>query len=168
MECIGPTDPCVDNPEELKRRLREGGFQLLHFTGHGQFNKRNPDNSALLLGRPGQQRASFTANEIAQVARASDLTFVFFNACELGAAGSPTSSWNVAGMIDALTRNGVPAALGMRWRVGNLNGRKLVERFYGELLAGTPSEVALLHARQSLNDQPDWANPVLTKRHGML
>jgi hypothetical protein len=77
--------------------------------------------------------------------------------------------WEEAGIVDALTRAGVPVSVGMRWIVGEQNGRKLTEIFYKELLSsGRSAEYALMVARQAVGDQPDWANPILTKRHGIL
>jgi hypothetical protein len=51
-----------------------------------------------------------------------------------------------------------------------VNSRQLVKRFYETLLGGDTLEHALMLARQKLGDagQSDWANPILTKRHGVL
>jgi CHAT domain-containing protein len=76
--------------------------------------------------------------------------------------------WKEAGIVDALTRAGVPATVGMRWQVGDQNSRKLAQTFYTELLSGKPVERALTIARQAVENEPDWVNPVLTKRHGVL
>ena len=49
-----------------------------------------------------------------------------------------------------------------------MSARKLVTRFYTDLLAGHPIEQALLFARQELQTGVEWANPVFSKRHGVL
>ena len=168
-----PDHPDVSDPEAIKRLLRDGGYQLFHFTGHGLFNQSDPSQSKLVLGRARERGKELTAASLAQVARESELVLVFLSACQVGrtTGQEPARPWEEAGIVDALTRAGVPATLGMRWNVGEQNGRKLAETFYTELLngkSGKSIERALMIARQAVGDQPDWANPILTKRHGVL
>jgi len=165
-----PADEDVSDPEAIKRLIRDGGYHLFHFTGHGLFNDDDPARSKLLLGRARERGKELTAAALAQVARESDLILVFLSACEVGltAGQAEARPWKEAGIVDALTRAGVPAAVGMRWIVGDQNGRMLAQTFYTELLSGKPAERALMIARQAVADQPDWANPILTKRHGVL
>jgi hypothetical protein len=165
-----PDDEDVSDPEAIKRLIRDGGYHLFHFAGHGQFNDADPSHSRLVLGRARERGKELTAAALAEVARESDLVLVFLSACEVGGAAEQAASqpWKEAGIVDALTRAGVPATLGMRWVVGDQNGRTLAQTFYTELLSGKPAERALMIARQAVGNQPDWANPVLTKRHGVL
>jgi CHAT domain-containing protein len=161
----------VGDPERIKDLIRDGGYQLLHFIGHGQFNPGDPAQSKLILGRAKEKGKAITATALAQVARESKLILVFLSACEgAGEAGEKILPWQEAGMVDALIRSGVPATVGMRWIVGDANSHLLVERFYETLLGGDTLEHSLMLARQKLGDadQPDWANPILTKRHGVL
>ncbi len=170
VDVRGPDHEDVSDPEAIKRLMRDGGHQLFHFTGHGLFNADDPSHSKLVLGRAGERGRELTAAALAQVARESDLVLVFLSACEVGhtAEQSALQPWKEAGIVDALTRAGVPATLGMRWEVGDQNSRKVAQTFYTELLAGKPAERALMIARQAVGGEPDWANPILTKRHGVL
>ncbi len=165
-----PTDSDVSDPEAIKRLIRDGGYHLLHFTGHGQFDDTDPSRSRLVLGRPKERDKELTAAALAEVARESDLVLVFLSACEVGLMVEQEASqpWKEAGIVDALTRAGVPAAVGMRWQVGDQNSHTLAQTFYTELLSGKPAERALMIARQAVENEPDWANPILTKRHGVL
>jgi len=165
-----PDDPDVSDPEAIKRLLRDGGYQLFHFTGHGLFNDDQPTRSKLMLGRARERDIALTAEALAEVARESALVLVFLSACEVGLTDElPLSRpWEEAGVVDALTRAGVPATVGMRWRVGDQNSRKIAQTFYTELLGGKPAERALTFARQAVAGEADWANPILTKRHGVL
>jgi hypothetical protein len=160
----------VSDPEAIKRLIRDGGYQLFHFTGHGLFNDGDPSRSKLVLGRARERGKELTAAALAQVARESDLILVFLSACQVGLTAEQADArpWEEAGIVDALTRAGVPATVGMRWNVGDQNSRKLAQTFYTELLNGKPAERALMIARQAMQDEPDWANPILTKRHGVL
>lgn len=165
-----PDDPDVSDPEAIKRLLRDGGYQLFHFAGHGRFDEADPSRSRLILGLARERGKALTAAALADVARESALVMVFLSACQVGQTEElpPLRTWEEGGVVDALTRAGVPATVGMRWIVGDENGRKLVQTFYTDLLAGKSAERALMHARQEVADQPDWANPILTKRHGVL
>lgn len=165
-----PTDEDVSDPEAIKRLIRDGGYHLFHFMGHGLFNDDDPSRSKLVLGRARERGRELTATALAQVARESDLILVFLSACEVGLTAEQAVSqpWKEAGMVDALTRAGVPATVGMRWRVGAQNNQTMVRLFYTELLSGKSAERALMIARQAIENQADWANPILTKRHGVL
>ena len=165
-----PDDDDVSDPEAIKRLLRDGGYQLFHFTGHGLFDDDDPSKSKLVLGKFKERGKELTAAALAQVARESELILVFLSACQVGGEAEREESrpWQEAGIVDALTRAGVPATLGMRWNVGDENGRKLAQNFYTELLNGKSAEHALMLARQAVIEQPDWANPILTKRRGVL
>jgi len=165
-----PTDADVNDPEAIKDLIRSGGYHLLHFTGHGQFNAADPPQSHLVLGLAGVPDVRLTAAALAEAGRDSGLTLVFLSACELGATAEAQEGrpWEEEGVVDALMQAGVPATIGMRWKVGDGNSRKLAETFYTQLLGGEPIERALMIARQAVENEPDWANPVLTKRHGVL
>ena len=165
-----PADEDVSDPEAIKRLLRDGGYHLFHFTGHGLFNDDDPSGSKLVLGRARERGKELTAAALAEVARESDLVLVFLSACEVGLTAGQAASrpWKEAGIVDALTRAGVPATVGMWWIVGDQNGRTLAQTFYSELLGGKSTERALMIARQAVENEPDWANPILTKRHGVL
>lgn len=170
VDACRPTDQEVGDPEAIKRLLRDGSYHLFHFTGHGLFDDDDPSRSKLVLGRPRERNKELTAAALAEVARESELTLVFLSACEVGltAEQAKRRPWQEAGIVDALTRAGVPATVGMRWIVGDQNGRTLAQIFYTELLSGKPAERALTIARQAVENEPDWANPILTKRHGVL
>jgi CHAT domain/SIR2-like domain len=162
------------SPEKLKSLIRAGKYQLLHYTGHAQFLLAQPSKSKLVLSRPSREwDGGLTAEALAEVARETGLILVVLSACE-GAQEfqMQEQTWQEAGLMDALTRAGVPAVLAMRWVVGSPNSRVIAETFYTHLRNGESIELALMYARQALKDlkggQADWANPVLAKRHGVL
>jgi hypothetical protein len=170
VDVIKSDDPLVSTPADLVTRIRQGGYHLFHFAGHGLFDEDDPPASQLVLGQMGEPGLFLTAADLAAVARDSDLSLVFLNACYLADEDQidPARPWEEGGMVDGLVRNGVPAAVGMRWKMGDDNASKLIKRFYEELLRGQPIERALMWARQDLRQEADWVNPVLTKRHGVL
>ena len=169
VDTCQPDGPEVQDPETIKTLLRSGKYQLLHFIGHGLFKPRKAAESYLQLGAKGQSSKLITATDLADAARESNLVLVFLSACH-GATEAQKSDqpWKEAGLMDALTRAGVPVSVGMRWIVADTNSHKLAQEFYKHLMGGETAEQALLHARQSLGSSFDWANPILTKRHGIL
>jgi hypothetical protein len=170
VDVRGPDHPEVNDPEAIKDLIRNGGYHLLHFTGHGQFDANDPPQSHMVLGLPGEPNVKLTATALAEAGRKSGLTLVFLSACELGGTAEQDEDrpWEEDGLVDALMQSGIPAAIGMRWKIGDENGHKLALTFYKGLLSGQPIELALMNAREAVEDEPDWANPVLTKRHGVL
>ncbi len=167
---LGPDEAAISDSTIVKQKIRDGGYQLLHFIGHGQFDQEDPAQSFLLLGRPGEPDTKLSATELAQVAQESGLTFTFLSACQAGdtAVTDEERPWEETGIVNGLLRKGVPAALGMRWNIGDASAKQLVTQFYTELLAGRSIEQAVLSARRDLQAGVEWANPVFSKRHGVL
>ena len=171
VRVIGPDDPEADDPQAIADLLRSD-YQLLHFTGHGRFDAIQPEKSYLLLGQA--QEKQLTAEAIGSAARDGALILAVLSACSVGRTqGSALPNqrrWLEAGIVDALARSGVPATLGMRWKVGEQNALALTQAFYAALLGAPPRSVqqALMQARQAIRDQADWVNPILTKLHGVL
>ena len=96
---------------------------------------------------------------------------VFVSAC-FGAKDDAIDEerpWEVAGILTGLLRAGVPAAVGMRWKVGDSASRQLAEQYYANLFADMPPEKALQRARLGLlaDNKVDWANPIISKRRGV-
>lgn len=168
VDVLSPDDARLDDVEAVKTLVRDGDYHWLHFVGHGEFDADDAKESALILGTLAVPKVRLTAERLAELGRSCALTFVFLSACDLGAAAPPGRPWEESGAANALYENGVPAVLAMRWRVGDDTCRRMATVFYRDLLRGASAEVALMHARQAVHDRPDWANPVLLKRLGVL
>ena len=171
VDICQPDEAMIDDPAKVLAKLLNGRYQLLHFIGHGQFNLAAPENSGLLLGRPGAADKQLSATILAQAAKESSLTMVFVSAC-FGAKDDAIDEerpWEVAGILTGLLRAGVPAAVGMRWKVGDSASRQLAEQYYANLFADMPPEKALQRARLGLlaDNKVDWANPIISKRRGV-
>ncbi len=168
VDVCQPDEALIDDPAKVLAKILNGRYQLLHFIGHGQFNLAEPANSGLLLGRPGVEDKQLSATILAQAAKESRLTMVFVSACfgAKDAAIDEERPWEVAGILTGLLRAGVPAAVGMRWKVGDSASRQLAEQYYANLFGNMPLEKALQRARLGLlaNNKVDWANPIISKR----
>lgn len=166
--------PDLSSPQAIKNLLRTGGYQLFHFTGHALFNPFDPRQSYLQLGRAEEADKILTAAELSQVVvdPKSQLVLVFLSACSVGTteAAEEKRPWLETGLVDALTRSGVPAVVAMRWEVGEQSALTMAQTFYTALCQHRESpQKALMLARQSIPlAEPHWMNPILTKLYGVL
>jgi len=144
--------------------LETGGFNCLHFACHGEYDRRNPDQSAVLL--EGGQR--FRPNDIAGKKRTfgRDEPLIFLNACETGRAGFALTG--LGGWARAFIGAGAGGFVGSIWEAHDESAYKFAVAFYGHLLEGkTVAEAAKL-ARRSIRraGDPTWlsytvyANPL--------
>jgi tetratricopeptide (TPR) repeat protein len=123
--------------EELVALVQRVRPHVVHLSGHGAVDRG--------VGRfcfeddTGQSDAR-AAEELARVLKDHDVPCVFLNGCQ-------TSQADVAGMCQALTRAGLPLALGWAASVADERATAFVETFYRELLAGEPVPAAAALAR---------------------
>jgi hypothetical protein len=152
-------------PERLQRRLGEGGLDVLHFVGHGQFDAQAREGSLLLEDARGRPRPlAFEA--IRQIVCRRGLRLVFLNACETGRGGR--SEWN-RGVAPALVAAGVPAVVANQYSVLDTAATAFAADFYAQLARGRSLADAAREARVAVgrdlgSDTIDWAIPVLFAR----
>ncbi len=136
--------------EHLRRLVAGQRQRVIHFMGHGGVG----DQGALLFFEQlDGSLAPVTARDFMR--RIKGTTFlVTLNAC-VSAMPGPTTFANLAA---ALTGQGTPYALGMRFSVSDADARTFSRVFYSELARGVPVEDALQQARLELADSPQaWA-----------
>jgi hypothetical protein len=158
--------------QNIEDALRNGGYQIFHFTGHGQYEDLDPQQSKLWVGTPGALEY-LTAEFLRDMVKQSDLRLVFLSACT--SAQQPLEQqapWKISSLADAFVKGGVPAVVAMHWIVGESAGRDLAREFYGRLRR-YPITEALRQTRLSIKGPPyehvmDWANLVLTMRRGVF
>lgn len=138
----------LENPtfSELTDTLRSSPFHVLHFMGHGTFD-RDAREGHLLLPGPDGRPVRLAADRLTQVIRDVDsLRLVFLNACETGRA-MQGSEQPFAGLAHALIRGGVPAVVAMQVAVPDRAAIELSRVFYRRLAAGETVDEALAEAR---------------------
>lgn len=132
---------------KLRELLRRGGYDLIHFAGHGAFNPNNPEQSAWLLS-DGPLWAQEIRNTLARVE--SPPWLVFANACEAAMDGGPRYQGDVFGLASAFINQGVAAYIGPLWPVNDAMALQIATDFYRALLPGRLSlGEALRQAKQS-------------------
>jgi CHAT domain-containing protein len=148
--------------DRLRGLLRSGGYEVLHFAGHGHFDPERPGESGLICARD-------------QVLRGADLdgigdlpALVFFNACEAArvrrraAGGRRTLQGPSTSLAEAFLVGGVANFLGTHWPVGDEAALAFSTRLYPALLSGLPLGEAILDARRAVQSagSGDWADYV--------
>jgi hypothetical protein len=89
-------------------------------------------------------------------------------ACE-GGRRDQVNAWT--GVVPALTRAGIPAVVGMQYKIRDKNAIVFSRRFYRALAAGQPIDAAVTDGRLAIlnrsgDDERDWGVPVLYLRTG--
>lgn len=148
-------------PGQLRERLVEGGFHLLHLFGHGLVRQR--DASFLVLEDEGG-RARFVGEEILAEIFLGDreLNLVTLVACHGGALSSSDS---FSGLAGRLVERGLPAVIAMRRAVTFDTAHLFTGHFYRNLARTGRVDAAVNEARQQLflaqPQGPAWSSPVL-------
>jgi hypothetical protein len=155
-----------------RRRLADtlcgGEHQLVHFMGHGTFDRASGEGVLTLEDEHGG----------ADLLRASDLAgfftgrpmprLVLLASCHSGEPGPDPSFGPFAGVAAALVAGGMPAVVAMQTAVRDSSAIRFTERLYGHLVREDPIEAAVAHARNALRAGRaaalDWVVPVLFVR----
>lgn len=152
--------------ERLEARLRERRYHVVHYLGHGNFNRRRNQTSLYLQDAAGNTHVT-EDTEIVQLFEnlADDYCprLVFLNACE-GAKTSTTDAFR--GLGQQLVLAGIPAVVAMQEKISMGSARKLSATFYRRLLATGVVDQAMNEARSTLMaaGRSDVAVPVLFMR----
>jgi hypothetical protein len=153
--------PVTPQESEVREVLRDGGFDILHFAGHGLADNTDIANAKILLeGR--QERGAYvrtylSATTVEQQARLTapngDKPLVVLNACQVGRTGAQMSS--LGGFAHAFLNRGAGAFISSMWSVGDEPAGTFVTVLYQELLRGEPISDAVIHARNQARNAGD-------------
>jgi hypothetical protein len=151
-ERFGAT-PIRPTPRAVRSLLRGGGFDLLHFAGHGAADAATIEDARILLAagrRDGEELQEYLSatNVSANAAwtRKGEVgPVVVLNACEVGQSGTQLST--VGGFAKAFLDAGASAFVSCLWSVRDEPSRIFVEALYDELLKGATVAEASARAR---------------------
>ena len=158
-------------PEKLRDRLKNGGFHLLHFHGHGTIPRRG--ESVLVLEDDDHKTRFTTESELGGILLGlRDLKLVTLVACH---GGEPSSKDDhLSGLAGSLVRRNVPAVIAMRRAISMKLGIDFTRSLYRQLAKEPCIDAAVNEARHRLYmENPgsvEWSSPVLYMRlpDGML
>ncbi|MBA3534240.1 MAG: CHAT domain-containing protein [Ardenticatenales bacterium] len=157
----------------LREALRESpGFHLLHFDGHGGFDRRL-DSGVLCLRDEEGQMDSVDGEMLATFLEGSSVRMVVLSSCE-SAVGSQKRRYT--GLAQQLMRSSaLPAVIAMQFAIADRSAMAFNGGFYRALAAGYPVDAATVEGRKEILSSvgnhaevafasPDWAAPVLFMR----
>ena len=118
---------------------------VLHFTGHGYYNFKQPLQSALALS----QTDRLTLNEIIKL-DLSTYDLACLCACETAIAGNQTITTEYIGIVSAFLYAGVAKVVSTLWTVESVASAVLMVEFHHRRLTGKPENQALSEAKHWL------------------
>ena len=152
--------PVNATPTDVRRLLRRGDFDLLHFAGHGLADSADIfDAKVLLRGRKRgrsvlpQYLTATNVTENGRWSKPGSGPMVVLNACQVGRGGEQLST--LGGFAKAFLDAGASAFISSLWSVGDQPARTFVETFYDELLSGAPVGLATVRAREQARKAGD-------------
>src|SRR6266566_1177763 len=149
--------------DALRTRLQDikRPVHILHFDGHGVFEGEIERNSGQRKQGGAQGKLAFedsegtldlvSANDLAQILQDSGVKLAVLDACQSAMGDADDAFSSVAAR---LIQGGVDATVAMSASVLVASSTRFFERFYRELVAGTPAPIAQERARQALHDDP--------------
>ncbi|MSV27276.1 MAG: CHAT domain-containing protein [Bryobacterales bacterium] len=148
-EHIGP-DEC--DPVEILALLLSGVFDIVHYAGHGNYDKDNPAGSGWIFGKDCvlSPREIFRARKVPRL--------VFANACFSAvttkgrALSTDEHSKGLASIAQAFFERGVGNYIGSGWPVNDEQATRLARTFYEKLLSGEMIGDALKAGREQIRD----------------
>ncbi len=147
------------------------GAHIFHFAGHGVFAEQPGARwgelegaGALLfvddLGNEDRWPAAALRNALSN----RGIRLAVLAACE-GARRDSANAWS--GVVPSMIKAGIPAVVGMQFKIEDANAVAFSAIFYAALAAGQPIEAAVTEARlamRSMGALLDWGAPVLYSR----
>ena len=148
----------------LNRQLRSQDYHILHFIGHGGFDKANKEGALLFEDENGLADLVGGDRLAAIVGERQSLRLVVLNSCE-GARSDVSDPFS--GVAGRLIERDVPAVIGMQFEITDRAAILFAREFYTVLAEGHAVDTAVSEARLAiLADQNDveWATPALFMR----
>jgi len=143
------------DPVELLALILSEEFDVIHYSGHGDFDEKNPAKSGWIFGKENilSPREIFRARRVPRL--------VFANACFSGVirSGNPftvqESNRNLAGLAQAFFERGVQNYIGTGWPVDDAAALTFAQVFYTEALSNPDASLgsALAKGREKILDQ---------------
>ena len=151
----------------LSDTLADNRFHVLHFMGHGAFDKSSGAGVLLLEDENGDPEP-LTAEALRTfLSSATNIRLALLNACETAKATSDYEQDPFAGVANALLMGGLPAVIAMQFPISDEAALAFSETFYRRLIRGYPVDQAVAQARRKVyakTNSLEWGTPVLLMR----
>lgn len=153
----GPLDPDYQwvTRDRLKEAMKdEPRPVIIHFLGHGRV--RNGHGELLFASENGTQDWVSDDDFTGILEKSKVLKLAFLQACESAAAPTADQYVSFSGVARQLAASGVPAVIGMQYRVTAETSTKFASAFYESLIrSNTPVDLAVEKGRQAIEDVHD-------------
>lgn len=150
--------------ETLQRQLRKTDYHILHFIGHGEYDKDTRHGALVFQDEQGNGRPVRDDLVATLLHDADTLRVVLLNACE----GGRTSAINpFTGVAPRLVQKGIPAVIAMQFPISDPAAIQFSSEVYRTLADGFPIDAAVNEARQTIyygGSVLEWGTPVLFMR----
>ena len=144
--------------------MRGSEYHILHFIGHGGFDRETQEGILVLCDEAGKGRL-VAAQRLGTILRDHrSLRVVVLNACE-GARATRADPF--AGVAQTLVQQGVPAVIAMQFEITDQAAITFASEFYTAVADGYPVDAALSEARIGIHSDDndiEWGTPVLYLR----
>ena len=150
MMSLGNVERVESYLDNILKLLREGGFHLIHFACHGEFDPDEHENSTIYL-----QDDKLMPRDISGERRnfGKDRPFVFLNACKT--ARADFSLVGIGSWADKFVSAKSSGFLGSSWEVKDNLAFSFSETFYNALRGNKTIGEAMKEARLQISQEPD-------------
>ncbi len=149
---------------ELQRALRQEDVHILHYIGHGGFDRANDEGVLVLEDDQGRGRM-VSGRSLGTILHDHDpMRLLVLNACEGPRTGTEDP---FGGVAPELTRRGAPAVVAMQFEITDGAAIQFAREFYLALADGYPVDAAVSAARKAIfagGNDIEWGTPVLYLR----
>jgi CHAT domain len=149
--------------QDLLEALDSRAWHIVHFAGHGTFDKRS-SQGVLSIASEGGGQGHLRATDLRVLLRdRHSIKMVFLNSCD-GAMGDARELFSSTAALVADA--GVPAVLAMQFPISDRSATKFARQVYRQIAAGDSLEEAVTEARKGIfvGGSLEWATPVLFMR----
>ncbi|MGH8967887.1 MAG: CHAT domain-containing protein, partial [Actinomycetes bacterium] len=131
----------------LEDALDQGPWHVLHFVGHGGYNRDTEEGTLALADHTGRTH-SVRADDISRLlAEHHPLRLVVLNACDTG-RGSASDAFSSTAA--ALIRREIPAVVAMQFEISDLAAIRFAQTFYESVARRRPVDDSVMRARRAL------------------
>jgi hypothetical protein len=149
---------------DLQRALRQEDVHVLHYIGHGGFDRANDEGVLVLEDDQGRGRM-VSGRSLGTILHDHDpMRLLVLNACEGARTGTEDP---FGGVAPELTRRGAPAVVAMQFEITDGAAIQFAREFYLALADGYPVDAAVSAARKAIfagGNDIEWGTPVLYLR----
>ncbi|MBD3229690.1 MAG: CHAT domain-containing protein [Candidatus Lokiarchaeota archaeon] len=113
---------------KILNKLLVQPLEIVHFAGHGMFNKKDPDKSGLLM-----EDGILTAEDIKNI-KINGYPLIFINACEAGTIKKVDKLKGVGGIARAFLGSGAIGFVGPLWEITDDLAAEFANEFYTKMI----------------------------------